>query len=120
MLFPVQVFSTGTPDAARAVGTAPFFFLFVGLGIDWLFSLRLGRLLPVRAFAVLLLVAVACVNVSGYFRWMDQPSTRAARQPAVEIAEFQVWQQLQTAEAIAGRRGFNVGEWHAMRSAYGY
>ena len=120
MLFPVQVFSTGTPDAARAVGAVPFFFLFAGLGIDWLLSVRPGRILAARAVAVAVVLLIGYINVVGYFRWMDDPRTRDPRQPAVEVAEFRVWQELQKTEAEAGRWGFNVMEWHNMRGDYGY
>ncbi|MCH8088018.1 MAG: hypothetical protein IIC81_09245, partial [Chloroflexi bacterium] len=118
MLFPIQVFSTGTPDAARAVGAAPFFFLFAGLGIDWLLGLRLGRPLLLRSATVLLLIAIAYINISGYFHWMDQPIASAARQPAVEVEEFALWQELQMADAREGLWGFNVSQWHEMRKIY--
>lgn len=115
MLFPVQVLSTGTPDAARAVGAAPFFYLFAAVGVDFLFGLGIkGRQLA-KAAAVPVLLAVAYINISAYFDWMGQPSTSSARQPAVEVDEFAQWQELQKIEAEAGRYGFNVGEWHEMR-----
>ena len=115
LLFPIQVLSTWTPDAARAVGAAPFFYLFVGLGLDFLFNLPIKRKLAVRAAAVPLLAAIAYINVSAYFQWMDEPHVRAARQPAVEVEEFDRWQALQMEEARAGRWGFNVNQWHEMR-----
>ena len=55
------------------------------------------------------------MNVSGYFDWMDRPETAAARQPAIEVADFEQWQTLQKIEAEAGRRGFNVSEWLEMK-----
>ena len=42
MLFPVQLLSNATPDGARAVVAAPFFYLFVALAFDWLLGLRFG------------------------------------------------------------------------------
>ena len=118
MVFAVQVLSTGTPDAARAVGAAPFFYLFVGLGLDWLLGLSIVRRFALRAAIVMALLAIAYINVSGYFHWMAQPQTADMRQPAVEVSEFERWQALQMAEAEAGRPGFNVGEWHEMRESY--
>ena len=115
LLFPVQVLSTGTPDAARAVGAVPFYYLFVGLGLQFLIDLPIKRRVPVYAGALLIVAIIAYINVSTYFRWMDQALTAAARQPAVEVDEFVTWQSLQKAEAEAGRYGFNVGEWHQMR-----
>ena len=118
LLLPVQVLSTGTPDAARAIGTAPFFYLFVGLGLHWLFSLRLGGRTVLQAALVVVLLAVAYINVLGYFRWMHDPIASSARQPAVELVEFGLWQDLQRADAKEGRWGFNVGQWHEMRGDY--
>ena len=53
--------------------------------------------------------------MSGYFDWMEEPETAAARQPAIEVADFERWQTLQKIEAEAGRSGFNVSEWLEMK-----
>ncbi|MDA8216606.1 MAG: glycosyltransferase family 39 protein, partial [Dehalococcoidales bacterium] len=42
-LVATQVFSTGTPDMARAVGAAPFMYLFVALGLDVLLRAKPTR-----------------------------------------------------------------------------
>ena len=117
LVFPAQVLSTGTPDAARAVGAAPFFFLFVGLGLDWLLRLRLARREVVQTAVAVLVVTIAYINISGYFRWMDQPYASAARQPAVEVDEFELWQSLAIAEAEAGRPTLSADKWHELREA---
>ena len=111
MIFPIQVLSTDTPHGARAVGAAPIFYLFIAVGLDWLFSLRFSRQAWFRAATVAAVGFIAYINVSGYFNWIDQPEAAAARQPAVDAADFEVWQALQKTEAEAGRGGFNVGEW---------
>ena len=116
MIFPVQIPGSGTPDAARAVGAAPIFYLFIALTLDWLFNLRFAKnQWAAGAVVVAVLALIAYVNVSGYFDWMERPDTAAARQPAVDAADFESWQQLQKAAAEAGRRGFNVGEWLEMK-----
>lgn len=115
MLFPTQVLSTGTPDAARAVGAVPFYYLFAGLGLHWLLGLSLRPRFLVHAAVTVLVLGVAYYNVTRYHQWMDEPGTAVARQPAVEINEFEQWQRLQIVDAEAGRWGFNVGEWHRMR-----
>ena len=116
MIFPVQVPGSGTPDAARAVGAAPLFYLFVALTLDWLFGLRFSKgRWAVGTVAVAVLALIAYVNVSGYFNWMERPETAAARQPAVDAADFETWQLLQKAAAETGRGGFNVGEWLEMK-----
>ncbi len=116
MIFPIQIPGNGTPDAARAVGAAPLFYLFVALALDRLFGLRyLKGLWVVGVAAVAVLALIAYVNVSGYFDWMERPETAAARQPAVDAADFESWQLLQKAAAEAGQGGFNVGEWLEMK-----
>ena len=74
MLFPVQVLSNATPDGARAVGAAPFFYLFIALAFQWF--------LGPAAFASggwpeapwpSLIAVIAYLNVTGYFDWMELP-----------------------------------------------
>ena len=116
MIFPVQIPGNGTPDAARAVGAAPIFYLYVALALDWLFGLRFAKnQLATGAVAVAILALIAYVNVSGYFEWMERPEAAAVRQPAVDAEDFESWQALQKAAAEAGRGGFNVGEWLEMK-----
>lgn len=106
-----QILTTGTPDGARAVGFAPFLYLFVALGLQAL----IGRLhVPTAAsVAGAICLIAAYVNVAGYFAWIGQPETLHARKPAVELADFDAWREAQLVEAQAGRRGFNVGQWSA-------
>ena len=116
MIFPIQIPGNGTPDAARAVGAAPLFFLFVAHALDWLFGLRFPKSQwATGTIAVAVLALIAYVNISGYFDWMERPETAAARQPAVDVEEFESWQTLQKAAAEAGQGGFNVGEWLEMK-----
>ncbi len=115
MLFPIQVLSTGTPDAARAVGAAPLFFLFVGLAVDWILGLRVARHPAFKAGTAVVVAIIATINLNGYLGWMDRPETSDARQPAVQVAEFDRWRAAQKADIAAGGDGFNVGEWHEIR-----
>ena len=106
-----QILSTRTPDGARAVGFAPFFYLFAALGLQVL----VGRLPAPATVAVAGTVGLIAgyVNVAGYFEWITQPATLNARKPAVELADYDAWREAQLVEARAGRRGFNVGQWSA-------
>lgn len=115
LLFPTQVLSNATPDGARAIGTAPLFYLFVAMGLHWLFGLRFGERWWFRGAAAAALLAIVVLNISGYFEWMRQPDAAYARQPAVEVADFEVWRDMQKAEAEAGLPGFNVGQWLEMK-----
>ena len=115
MLFPAQIFSNATPDGARAIGAAPLFYLFVAMAIHWLFGLRFGKLWWFRGTAMACLLVIAFLNISSYFEWMSQPQAAQARQPAVEVGDFEVWKTLQKTEAEMGRGGFNVGQWLEMK-----
>ena len=110
-----QVLASGTPDGARAVGFAPFFFLFAALGLE-----TIARL-PPPARAGMPVAAVcaysAVTGLTGYFEWIAQPATLDARRPALDPADFEVWQLAQMAEARAGRRGFDLQQWTPARAA---
>ena len=98
------------------MGAAPLFYLFVALALDWLLGLRYTRKQWVfKTATIAVLVLIAYSNVSSYFDWMERPDAVAARQPAVDAADFESWQTLQKAAAEAGRGGFNVGEWLEMK-----
>ena len=115
MLFPTQILSNATPDGARAIGTAPLFYLFVAMGIHWLLGLKFGKSWWFRGTAAACVLAIVFLNISSYFDWMRQPEAAQARQPAVDVADFEVWRDLQKAEAEAGLPGFTVGQWLEMK-----
>lgn len=120
LLFPIQILSSGTPDGARAIGAAPFLYLFIALGIDRiLYWGRRHRRVVAGLFAVVLSVAVA-INLWAYVDWMESPTAAKERQPGVEVEEFETWQRLQIEAAKKGAGGFNVREWHEMRGDYGF
>jgi 4-amino-4-deoxy-L-arabinose transferase-like glycosyltransferase len=114
-----QILSNGTPDPARAIGAAPFYFPFIGLLFDRLFLRPTWYRNAFQLAIVALLPVIIYINFSGYVNWMRDPATAAVRQPAVENWEFATWQELQYADAKADRWGFNVSEWHEMRGSLG-
>lgn len=114
----LQPLTLGIPDGARALAALPAMLLFAGLTIDWLVRRPWLGDLAMLALAVAVPIA-AYWNWQHYVTWQRSPANAAARQPAVEIAEFPRWQQLQLARAAAGERGFTVNEWHQMRDRLG-
>ncbi|MBI4505897.1 MAG: NHL repeat-containing protein [Chloroflexi bacterium] len=117
-LLATQVLSAETPDAARAVVVAPFVYLFVALALDRLLALAAWRSRGLAQLALLVGVAgLAVVNVRGYFAWIASPAAAEARQPAVELAEYDLWRETLRRDLRAGGFGFNVGQWHATRPA---
>lgn len=117
-LLATQVLSADTPDAARAIVAAPFVYLFVGLALDRLLALAPWRARGLARLALLGgVAALALANVDGYVAWIASPAAAAARQPAVELAEYDQWRDALRRDLRAGGLGFNVGQWHALRPA---
>jgi len=108
-LFIAEVFSKGTPDLARAMVFAPFYFLFIGLLFEEIFRRRsspLGQGVAVAAVAAL--VAFPSVsNVQDYFDWQDNPSVQNARLPGVDACEFPTWRALALSAADGGTGNLN-------------
>jgi hypothetical protein len=108
-----QVFSIYTPDSGRAIVVTPAIYLFVAVALQLIWrSLGNSRL---KSIPIALAIAVAAFNIWWYFDWAVRPETAKARQPAVEYAEFERWQELQMERALKGEPGFTVHEWHKMR-----
>ena len=54
-------------------------------------------------------------NVRHYWDWMHMPQTAAARQPSVDLDEFEEWQYLQLERVKKKEGGFTVDHWHVLR-----
>jgi hypothetical protein len=120
----VEVFSTGTPDLARGIVFAPFYFLFIGLALDEAFQLlpRVPEGVPRRtALAAAVVCAGALVarssytNVRDYFDWQDDPRAQVLRLPGVDVCDFPQWQRLAQASAEKGAL-LGTEQWDALRA----
>jgi 4-amino-4-deoxy-L-arabinose transferase-like glycosyltransferase len=113
----VEIFTRGTPDLARALFFAPFYFLFIGMLFDELFSwlrTRQAAALAAAALAIALVAFTGQREVRAYFSWQGEPETQAARLPGVDRCEFGTWQQI--ARDAAALDVFIDGEaWEAKR-----
>ena len=117
-LFIAESFSTGTPDLARGLLFAPFYFLFIGLLFDE--ALKLLKTPADRytaALAIASLVAfIGVVNVADYFEWQDDPGTQLARMPGVDPCEYQLWLGLGMTAAKEGEHeGIDPEEFTRLR-----
>jgi len=103
-LLVAEIFSFGTPDLARAVVFAPFYFLFVGIALEEAFRPIRSRTLRVTVgFAVMLVAtAIGVTNVRGYFNWQKQREVQLMRFPGVDRCEFDAWRQLAQRAASEG------------------
>lgn len=115
LLLGTQIPSRGTPDGARAVIAAPFMYLFVTLTLDALIDLvryrRRQLALAVVAVGVALL---ATINVWHYVDWVRSPETIEARQPAVELSDYDLWRTTLREGYAEQGPSFHVREWKQM------
>ena len=112
-----EVFSRGTPDLARGVIFAPFYFLFIGMLFDEVlqrFQRPIARTISVLGIAAVV-AFVAATNVSGYFDWQDDPATQHFRMPGLALCEFDAWRGLAQEAAAAGPRVASPAEFEALR-----
>lgn len=110
-----QVFTAGTPDLARGAVFIPFLYLFAALGLDVVLrrACRRPRLVPL--VATVIVVVGGGANVAQYARWIRTPEALAARQPAVELADYPAWERYQRCAMRAGGAGFDVQIWYDDR-----
>lgn len=116
-LFIAEVFSRGTPDLARGVIFAPFYFLFIGMLFDEVlqrFQRPIARTISVLGIAAVV-AFVAATNVSDYFDWQDDPVTQHFRLPGLALCEFDGWRGLAQEAASRGPGGASPAEFEALR-----
>lgn len=124
-LLAIQVFSVGTPDAARGLVVLPTIFLFVALGLHtvlrwaatkserWPGATRLGL-----AVLLIVVVSVSALNVRSYFNWMESDYALRDRGPSVSAEEFEEWSFYMRA-AAAGQLSLNPGLWRERQDYAG-
>lgn len=103
-LFIAETFSIGTPDLARGVIFAPFYFLFIGLLFEEALALtkRPETRYAAAASIASVVAFVGIVNVVDYFEWQDMRFTQLQRMPGIDPCEFGLWQELAQNAAEAG------------------
>ncbi len=116
-LFGAEVFSRGSPDLARGILIAPFYFLFVGIFFDEVFHRFRAPVARIAVGAAIAVVVgyVAVVNVYDYFDWQTETPTQISRMPGVDRCEFDMWQDLARDAAALGPGGLDGAEFEARR-----
>lgn len=116
ILFPVEILSTGTPDAARGIHTISLMYVFILLGINY--CLRLGKNKLQYSFLntliILIVISTSIVDLHDYFNWANKETTLNARRPAVKTSDYILWLSTLEDQVKQGRQGFNVGIWESM------
>lgn len=118
MLIPLaatQLLTTMTPNGARALIVAPFMYLFVTLTLDAFINAARFRERRIMAGVVLTgVVLLAVVNAMTYFDWVQSPETLQAREPAVQLDDYELWREAMISELEKDRRPFHLGDWNDM------
>ena len=105
------------PDGARVLLILPAIYMVVGCAlhlVEWL--LTHFRTKPVLwALVALGIGGIALGNWARYVGWMEDPRTRAARQPVVYLSEIDLWRS-RIIEHVSKSTGFlTVGAWRNER-----
>jgi 4-amino-4-deoxy-L-arabinose transferase-like glycosyltransferase len=86
----VNIFSTATPDYARSLIFAPFYFLFIAITFDevlrhrWRFAPKPLLLAAIAAITIF----IAQHDVRLYFDWQSDITTQAQRMPGIDHCEY--------------------------------
>jgi 4-amino-4-deoxy-L-arabinose transferase-like glycosyltransferase len=108
-----QMLTVGTPDLARGIGLLPVAYLFVSLGAATLLhAVRTGGRWG-KLFIASILLVNAALDAWTYFRWARSARLSEALQPAVELAEFRGWWELQRQWVRHMPGFFTVDMWRA-------
>jgi hypothetical protein len=114
-LIATQIPTTFSPNGARALIVVPFMYLFMTLTLDALIDVAHRRHRVSMATVVLAgVMLLAITNALDYFQWIQEPETLQAREPAVQLAEFELWREAMVAELSDGEKPFHLGEWDRM------
>lgn len=121
VLFPVQLFSRGTPDAARGVHAVGLYYFLIALGGWYLWSImkKMHMFRSRRSLLVLsaLFISTMCYvifsDITQYFSWITSAQALGAREPAISAQEYGAWKNDLTSSVRLGGRGFSVEEWKA-------
>lgn len=114
-LIGTQIPSIRTPDGARALIAAPFMYLFIALPLDAMLNVARGRGRRIALTGVVAGVLLLSVfNVWSYFSWVQSPETIEAREPAIELADYDLWRDTLRAGFAQNGPSFHVREWDTI------
>lgn len=91
MLLPSILTYEGLPHALRTIGSIPFVFIFVGLGLDFLYKkLRHFNLKYLNTIFVIFFLLIMAANFNKYFlKWGKNPEVKGAfSQNLVDIGKY--------------------------------
>ena len=127
LVFPINLLSSNTPDAARTIHALPFVYLMTANGLRLLrFGLKKIQLpqccnTPITRVlfggALYLGVFVLMIfQLTHYWNWITNPETLAVREPAIYAEEYDRWLRDTDKQLFTLGRTLSIYEWRDLQS----
>lgn len=126
LIYPVNLLSMHTPDAARTVHALPYIYLMVAFGLLGLLKFahfisnryhlstlrgyELGTLVAKGALAIVV-ISLAVQQFLTYWIWITNPTTLRGREPAIYHYEYQQWLRDIDSQLDEMGRTLSIYEW---------
>lgn len=126
LIYPVNLFSRATPDAARTLHALPYIYLMVAFGLLGLLKFahfisnryhlstlrgyELGTLVAKGALAIVV-ISLAVQQFLTYWIWITNPTTLRGREPAIYQYEYQQWLRDIDSQLDEMGRTLSIYEW---------
>lgn len=127
LIFPVNILSQNTPDAARTVHALPYIYFVSAFGLN-LFNSLLDRLVRFSQKKLQIIKVVKLGSVSlgvmmllflqltHYHNWISHPLTLKTREPAIYIYEYDQWLGDAKKQIELTGKTLSIYEWRELES----
>lgn len=130
LIWPINILSLHTPDAARTLHALPFIYLMISLGLHLLISqisrfinrllvasdLRASALSLFNLTVLIFAIGLALHQFTTYWVWINQPRTLKSREPAIYRDDYEQWLREMRRQLKVSGRTLNINEWDAQRA----
>lgn len=126
LIYPVNLLSMNTPDAARSIHALPYIYLMVAFGLEtaYLLMIRVSDRLQlliggnrtiwhllINGFLVILFVGLTFQQFFNYWIWINSPRTLAVREPAIYRFEYERWLSDMSQQLRLKGKTLSIYEW---------
>ncbi len=127
LIFPVNILSQNTPDAARTVHALPFIYFVSAFGLNFFnlvvnhflrFCQRKLQIIKVAkiGFVSIGLIAMVYSQLAHYGKWISHPLTLKTREPAIYFYEYDQWLSDAKKQIELTGKTLSIYEWREMQS----
>lgn len=127
LIFPINLLSRNTPDAARSLHALPYIYVMAAFGLNtlvnvsrWVLTkLHLQIHQPASLIGWSVVTLIGCMltsrNLQHYWLWINDPRTIAVREPAISTHVYSQW--LDDMNRLLEERGrtISIYEWQDQR-----